>query len=129
MPTVSDFTKDELTKYVFTDDAMGTRPTSWYVGLIKPNGDEVQGADDANYERQAVTLNMTGTPGRADNDGAISFPAVETGADYDIDRFAIFDASSGGNNLIQENLEFEKNVVGGNVVSFGAGDLVVGVGA
>lgn len=126
MAVGSDWLREEATKYFFLATSMGTRPSSWEVALIKDDGNEVAGGDDANYARQSATFQDTGAVGRVENDTALSFPAAEAGASYTIAEFAVYDG--GGNLLVQEALEFNKLIEGGDVVSFAAGDLVAGVG-
>lgn len=126
MAVGSDWLRDEAAKYFFLTTAMGARPAAWEVALIKDDGNEVSGTDDANYARQAATFQDTGAVGRVENDTAISFPAAEAGASYTIAEFAVYDGA--GNKLVQQALEFNKAISGGQVVSFAIGDLVAGVG-
>lgn len=126
MAVGSDWLRNEAVTYFFTTNAMGTRPTGWEVALIKDDGNEVASGDDANYARQSVSFLDNANVGRVENDASISFPAAETGASYTVAEFAIYD--NNGNLLVQEALEFAKSIVGGDVISFAAGDLVAGVG-
>lgn len=129
--TASDFTREELTKYLFTDESLGTRPTAWYIGLFTgpdPSDEVDTGSDDANYVRQQATFVDYATTGRRRNDSLISFPAAETGASYEITHWGVFTAETGGDNLIIQPLEFSRQVDENNVVSFAQNDLIVGVG-
>lgn len=126
MAVGSDWLRNEATKYFFLTTSMGTRPPGWEVALIKDDGNEVASGDDANYARQSISFQDTGSVGRVENDAAISFPAAESGASYTIAEFAVYDTN--GNLLVQQALEFSKTIEGGDVVSFAIGDLVAGVG-
>lgn len=125
---ISEYTRDQLTAYWFTDESVDSRPTGLHIALIKDNGDEVDdGADDANYARQAVSFETYGTTGRARNASSVTFAAAATGSSYTVEAFAVFDAETGGNELGRADLEFPKDVVDDTAISFGAGDLVVGL--
>ena len=123
----STLTRDELVKYFFTEDSLEPRPQSWYIALIKPDGNEVAGADDADYVRQAVTFEHY-DDGRVRNAALVAFPAAGTGADYSVDRWAVMSAETGGEEYVREELEFPKTLVEGQVLAFGQGDLIVEVG-
>lgn len=125
MPT-SDYLRDEWTKYAFLTTAMGTRPDSWEVALLTAADTEVAGGDDANYARQAATFETYGQVGRVRNDAAVSFPAAEVGADYTVTHFAIYAANT-SEKLMEQELEFPKTITGGEVLTFGIGDLITGV--
>ena len=123
----SDWLRDELTKYIFTTEAMGTRPAAWYVALFKADGTEVDGTDDANYSRQSVAFSTYAT-GRARNDAVVSFPAAEAGADYEVTHWGVYTDASAGEELIKQELEFSRQVSDEDVISFAPNDLIVGIG-
>lgn len=125
-PALTDYLRDLLARWAFTTDAL-TRPAAWYVALLDVNGDEITTTADANYARQAATFAVSATDGRLENDATVSFAAAGTGADYTVYGFAVYDAASAGTRLAQAELEFEKAVTEGQVTSFSAGDLIVGV--
>lgn len=127
MAVASDWLSDEWLKWAYLDTSLATRPTTRYLALFDDAGNEIDGTTDANYARQAITFETFATPRRVRNAASVSFPAAETGADYTVAEFAVFDASTGGNRLQRESLDFNKSIVGGNVLTFAAGDLIMGV--
>lgn len=127
MPVASDFIRDEWLKWAYLSGAMGTRPTAWYIALFDDTGSEIDSNIDANYARQSVTFETFSTPGRVRSAVSASFPAAESGASYTVSEFAVFDAQTGGNRLQREDLDFPKDIVGGDVLTFAAGDLIMGV--
>ncbi len=68
-----------------------------------------------------------GSARRVRNAASVSFPAAAGGSDYTVSEFAVFDAATGGNRLQREDLDFAKAIVGGDVLTFAAGDLIMGV--
>lgn len=112
-------------KWAFTTDA-ATRPTTWYVGLFTADpGDAGSGATEISgngYTRKAVTFTVTGDT--ATNSGAVEFD-VATGSWGTISHCAIFDASSGGNQIAYSALTISKAISTGDVLRFPAGDIDV----
>ena len=57
--STSVFASEQLLKWLFTGDTLGTRPTSWYVSLHTgdPTADgSANEVTDANYARQSATF-------------------------------------------------------------------------
>lgn len=108
--------------WTFTNSAV-TRPTAWYLGLftVAPGegggGTEVSGGS---YAREAVTFSVSGDT--ATNTAAIEFPVAT--ADWGtITHVAVFDASSGGDQIAYAALTTSKTIATGDVLRVPAGDL------
>lgn len=110
-------------KWAFTADSV-TRPTSWYLGLFTANPDEDgSGATEVSgnaYARKAVTFSVSGN--LATNTGAVEFD-VATGAWGVISHVAVFDASTGGNQIAYAALTTSKDIQTGDVIRFPVGDV------
>jgi hypothetical protein len=108
--------------WTFTNSAV-TRPTAWYLGLftVAPGegggGTEVSGGS---YAREAVTFSVSGDT--ATNTAALEF-AVATADWGTITHVAVFDASSGGNQIAYAALTTSKTIATGDVLRVPAGDL------
>ena len=108
--------------WTFTSDAV-TRPTAWYLGLFTAAPSESGGGTEVSggsYAREAVTFSVSGN--LATNSGAIEFPVAtaDWGAITDI---AVFDASTGGNQIAYATLTASKTILSGDVLRIPAGDL------
>jgi hypothetical protein len=131
MSAATDYLEGEWMKYAFTTTSTGTRPTAWYLALHTGDpgeagtANEVTSGDDANYARQSATFTRTG--GQCKNNGAVSFPAAETGADYTVTHMSLCDAASSGNVLYKGLLDAPRDVGTGTVISFAVDDLTLEV--
>lgn len=108
--------------WTFTSDAV-TRPTAWYLGLFTAAPSESGGGTEVSggsYAREAVTFSVSGN--LATNSGAIEFP-VATANWGTITHVAVFDASSGGNQIAYAALTASKTIASGDVLRVPAGDL------
>lgn len=108
--------------WTFTSDAV-TRPTAWYLGLFTAAPSESGGGTEVSggsYAREAVTFSVSGN--LATNSGAIEFP-VATANWGTITHVAVFDASSGGNQIAYASLTASKTIASGDVLRVPAGDL------
>lgn len=97
--SMADYAEAEVAKYLFTAEAMGTRPTAWYVALHTGDPSDTGANNEvfaAWYVRQAVTFTRTG--GALANVGTVTFPAV-TAAGLTVTHVSIKDALNGGNTL------------------------------
>lgn len=110
-------------KWAFTADAV-TRPTTWYLGLFTANPNEDgSGATEISggaYVRKAVTFSVTGN--LATNTNAVEFPTA-TAAWGTISHVAVFDASTGGNQIAYAALTTAKTIETGDVIRFPIGDV------
>lgn len=108
--------------WTFTSDSV-TRPTAWYLGLFTSAPDESGGGTEVSggsYAREAVTFTISGN--LATNTGAIEFP-VATANWGTISHVAVFDASTGGNQIAYAALTASKTIASGDVLRVPAGDL------
>lgn len=122
----SDFAREELVKYIFTTESLATRPTTWFVALALPGGDEVSGTEDPEYARQAVTFEDYSVTGRRRNVAEVNFDPAGTNADYTVRFWEIWTAASGGSRILTKRLVFDRPLLEGQAIQFGAGDLIVG---
>lgn len=110
-------------KWTFTADAV-TRPTTWYLGLFTANPDEDgSGATEISgngYARKSVAFTVSGN--LATNSAAVEFD-VATGAWGTISHVAVFDASTGGNQIAYAALAAAKTITTDDVLRFPAGDV------
>jgi hypothetical protein len=109
--------------WAFTSDAV-TRPTAWYLGLFTANPDEDgSGATEISgngYARKSVAFTVSGN--LATNSAAVEFD-VATGSWGTISHVAVFDASSGGNQIAYAALTTSKAIDTDDVLRFPAGDV------
>ena len=109
-------------QYTFTNASV-TRPTAWYIGLFTAAPGEAGGGTEISgnaYVREAVTFSVTGDT--ATNTAAIEWP-VATGNWGTITHVAVFDASTGGNQIAYAALTASKVIATGDVIRIPAGDL------
>jgi len=109
-------------KWTFTTDA-ATRPTAWYIGLFTTDPGEASGGTEisgGSYARKAATFSETGDT--ATNTAAIEFD-VATASWGTITHIAVFDASTGGNQIAYAALTTSKTIDTGDVLRIPAGDL------
>ena len=110
-------------QWTFTTDSV-TRPTAWYLGLFTANPDEDgSGATEISgngYARKSVSFTASGN--LATNSAAVEFD-VATGSWGTISHVAVFDASSGGNQIAYAALTTSKAIDTDDVLRFPAGDV------
>jgi len=109
-------------KWTFTTDS-ATRPTAWYLGLFTTDPGEASGGTEISggaYARKAVTFSVTGDT--ATNTAAVEFD-VATASWGTITHIAVFDASTGGNQIAYAALTTSKTIATGDVLRVPAGDL------
>jgi len=125
--STSVFSSEQLLKWLFTASALGTRPTSWYVGLHTgdPAADgSTNEVADANYVRQSATFTATqNTLWQVTNDADVVFPAAD--ASYNVTHVTVWDAATGGNALAVLALPLGRSMSAGGVFSIPAGELVI----
>lgn len=126
--STSVFSSEQLLKWLFTNAALGTRPTAWYVGLHTgdPTADgSANEATDANYARQSATFTAAlGTElWEVSNDADIAFPAADAG--FTVTHITVWDAATGGNALTVLPLDLSRSVGAGGVFSIPINELVV----
>lgn len=140
--SLTDYAENRLIDAVFRGQSLGA-PATWYVGLLtaacsdSAAGTEVSGGS---YARVAVTAGLTqwagtqsagsttassGTGGQTSNNASITFPAP-TANWGSITHFALYDASTSGNQWVCQALSTAKTVNNGDAApAFSAGSLTV----
>ena len=109
-------------QYTFTNASV-TRPTAWYLGLFTSDPGEGSGGTEVSggsYVREAVTFSVTGDT--ATNTAAVEWP-VATATWGTITHIAVYDASTGGNQIAYAALTNAKTIASGDVLRVPAGDL------
>ena len=109
-------------QWTFTNSAV-TRPTAWYIGLFTSDPGEASGGTEVSggsYVREAVTFSVTGDT--ATNTAAVEWP-VATANWGTITHIAVYDASTGGNQIAYAALNNSKTIASGDVLRVPAGDL------
>lgn len=107
------------------DHALGTRqytmPSQVYVALLDARGDELSGNS---YARVSVDFTATTTGGQASPTSTVRFP--QASGDWGTVRsVALYDASTSGNVLFQEDLTVERTVLNGDTFQFATDRLIV----
>ena len=100
-----------------------TRPTAWYVGLFTAAPGEAGGGTEVSggsYAREAVTFTVSGDT--ASNSAAVEFPTA-TGTWGTITHLAVFDASTGGNQIAYAALTASKAIGTGDILRISTGEL------
>lgn len=141
MSAMSDYLENKLVDQLFRGQTAPTT-TTLYVALYTAapsdtgGGTEVSGS---NYSRVAVTSSLanwagtqsagsttasTGTGGQTSNNGSITFP-TPSATWGTVTHFAIYDATSGGNELFWGALTISKTINSGDTVSFPAQSLSI----
>jgi hypothetical protein len=108
------------------------RPATVYAGLSTTTpGDDGSNFTEPSgnaYARVAITNNATNFPaaaaGSKSNGTAVTFPQA-TGAWGTVTHFALYDASSGGNQILWGALTDARVIGNGQTASFAPGSLVV----
>lgn len=124
----SDYLENELLDHVFGNSAYSA-PATLYVALgtdASPSDTTFTEASGTNYARVAVTNNTTNwntaASGATSNKTAIAFPTAG-GAWGTVTCFAIYDASSGGNQIAWGVLAASQAVVNTDTPTFAASAL------
>lgn len=139
---LTDFAENKIVDDIFRTTAW-TKPTTVYVGLVLQSAgcsDSAAGTEPAvgDYARVAVTKGdsswtgthnsttgaSSGTDGTIDNAAAITFPAAT--ADWgNVGYFAIYDASTAGNQILCTALTAQRNITTGSTPSFAGSALTI----
>ena len=138
----TDYLENKIADWLFRGQTF-TPPTTFYVGLLtaacrdSSAGTEVTGgsyarvgvvaslANMAGTQSAGSTVASSGTGGTTSNNGAITF-AAPTANWGTITHFAIYDASTAGNQLVCQSLGTSKTVNNGDAApSFAAGALTI----
>jgi hypothetical protein len=142
MSAMTDYLENKLIDQIFRGQA-SVAPASLYVALFTAAPSDAAGGTECSgnaYARVAVTSSLanwagtqaagstvasSGTGGQTSNNGAITFPTPTGGGRGTVTHFAIFDASTGGNMLLEGALTIAKTINEADTVSFPAGSLAI----
>jgi len=127
----SEFSSEEIVKYLFTGDALASRPATWRVALHTGNPGLDGAANEATYSgygRVSTTFTAdqpsgAGTAWRVRNDADVTFAATD--AAVTITHVTVFDANTNGNCLVVLELPIARSVASGGVFSIPANELVI----
>lgn len=126
----AEFSTEQIAKWLFTTDTLGTRPTTWYVALHDgaPGLTGANEVTDGNYARQSVDFTAAqpggaGTAWQVTNDAAITFPA--TAGSVTVTHVSVFDASTSGNALAIFELPVSRSLAASGVFSIPLNELVI----
>jgi hypothetical protein len=127
---VSVFSSEQLLKLLFTNAALGTRPTAWYVALhtgdptLDGSANEVTATP---YSRRVTTLvadqPVAGQVWRVRNDADLVFPAPNSA--YTVTHVTVKTANSGGTCLAIFALPLARTVPIDGVFSIPINELVI----
>ena len=109
-------------QWTFTGASV-TRPTAWYLGLFTSNPDDDNSGTEVSgngYARKSASFSVSGDT--ATNIAAVEFD-VATANWGTITHVAVFDASTGGNQIAYAALTSSKVIETGDVIRVPAGDL------
>ena len=142
MSAMTNFLENKLIDQIFRAQTAPTTGTL-YIALYTVAPTDAGGGTEVGgfgYARVAVTSSLanwagtqtpgstdpsSGTSGQTSNNNAITFPTPTGGGWGTVVAFAVMDASSGGNMLLQGNLTIAKTINEADTVSFPAGSLAV----
>lgn len=140
MTAMSDYLENKVIDHILRGQAF-TAPATIYVALLTAAPSDAGGGTEVtggSYARVAVTSGLTqwagtqsagsttassGTGGTTSNNAAVTFPAPTANWGV-VTHFAIYDAATAGNLLIQSALTTSKTINSGDAApSFAAGAL------
>lgn len=139
---LTDYAENKIVDDLFRTTAY-TKPTTVYVGLVLQSagcsdsaaGTEVSGGSyarvaiskgDASWKgtHASVTGASSGTGGTISNAAAVTFPAAT--ADWgNVGYFAIYDASTAGNQIICSAMTAQRNITTGSTPAFAIDALTI----
>ena len=119
---------DNLRDHIFRTSSW-TKPTNLYIALLDSGQTELTGNGYARVQRDPADANWSdeATAGQTKNVAAITFP-TPTPSDWSAAHWvAIFDASSGGNEIGRSLLDSPFTATTTNAAEFEAGNLTITV--
>ena len=123
MSALSDYAENKVLDAIGAN-ATFTTPSAVYLGLSTGSlGDDNSGTEltGNNYSRVAVSFGAASS-GTMSNDAAIEFAAA-TGSWGSVSHWALYDASSSGNQLVHGAFTAAKTIASGDVLKIATGDL------
>ena len=125
MAAMSDYLELKFLDH-FTGRAATSAPSAVYLGLSTGSmADDNSGTElsGSGYARQAVTFAAASSGSIASN-AAAEFPAA-TGSWGSVSHWAIYDASTSGNQLFHGSFATAKTIATGDILKVAAGDLTI----
>lgn len=127
MAALSNYSEKLLLDWMLTNGS-ATRPTSWYVALYTATPNDAGGGTEVStggYTRKSVSFAAASSPGGTiANSDVVNFTA--SGASFGtVSHLGIFDSASGGNLLVYGALATPLEVLDGDALEFGIGNLII----
>lgn len=125
MAALSDYAEAKVLNALL-GNATFTTPSAVYIGLATASlADDNSGTELSgnNYTRKAIAFSTaSGTGGTTSNSGAVEFNAA-TGSWGTVSHFALYDASSSGNQLCHGAFTASKAITTGDILRIAVGEL------
>lgn len=125
MSAMSDYLELKFLDH-FTGRASTSAPNAVYLGLSTGSmADDNSGTElsGSGYARQAITFAAAASGSIASN-AAVEFPAA-TGSWGSVSHWAIYDASTSGNQLFHGSFASAKTIATGDILKVASGDLTI----
>ena len=125
MSAMSDYLELKFLDH-FTGRASTSAPSADYLGLSTGSmADDNSGTElsGSGYARQAITFAAAASGSIASN-AAVEFPAA-TGSWGSVSHWAIYDASTSGNQLFHGSFASAKTIATGDILKVASGDLTI----
>jgi len=125
MSAMSDYLENAFLDH-FTGTTSTTAPTAVYLGLSTASmNDDDSGTElsGSGYARQAITFGSSSS-GTITSNAAVEFPAA-TASWGSVSHWAIYDASSAGNQLFHGSFATAKTIATGDILKVASGDLSI----
>lgn len=125
MSAMSDYLENAFLDH-FTGTTSTSAPAAVYLGLSTASmNDDNSGTElsGSGYARQAITFASAASASIASN-AAAEFPAA-TGSWGSVSHWAIYDASTGGNQLFHGSFATAKTIATGDILKVASGDLTI----
>lgn len=125
MSAMSDYLELKFLDH-FTGTASTSAPSAVYLGLSTGSmGDDNSGTEltGNNYSRKAITF-ASASSGSIASNAAVEFNAA-SGSWGTVSHWAIYDASSGGNQLFHGSFTVAKAIGSGDILKVASGSLTI----
>jgi len=126
MSAMSDYLENAFLDH-FTGTTSTTAPSAIYLGLSTgsmnddDSGTELSGNG---YTRQAITF-ASAASGSISNNAAVEFPAATGSSWGSVSHWAIYDASTGGNQLFHGSFDTAKTIAVGDILKVASSSLTL----
>jgi len=125
MSAMSDYLENSFLDH-FTGTTSTTAPAAVYLGLSTASmNDDNSGTElsGSGYARQAITF-ASAASASISNNAAVEFPSA-TGSWGTVSHWAIYDASTGGNQLFHGSFATAKAIATGDILKVASGALTI----